>query len=95
MRRLLFRLGGPGSTSVTPVGLGCVHRFRNELTVVVLVDTCLTASIDLVLVVVVDVRTCRHDVVGGVVCASKFAVELKLRRGVLPLLDIIVDILLD
>ena len=91
LRRLLFLLSGPGSTSVAPVGLGRGRRLRNELPAVALVDACLAVSIDLALVVIVDARTCLHAVVGGVVCASKCEVELKLRRGVLPLLDIIVE----
>ena len=43
------------------VGLGCGHRFRNELTVVALVDARLSVSIDLSLVVVVDVT----DIIPG------------------------------
>ena len=56
-----------------------------------LVDVCLDVNIELALVVVVDVRTCRHVVVGGVVCESKFAVDFDLRRCVFPLLVIIVE----
>ncbi len=63
----------------------------NELSTVAFVDTCLSVSIDLSLVVVEDVRTCLHGIIGGVVCASEFKVDLKLRRSVLPFLGIIVE----
>ncbi len=46
---------------------------------------------DLVLVVVVDVRAYRHDIIRGVVCTSELVVELKLRRGILPLLAVVVE----
>ena len=86
MRHLLFLLVGPTDTSFSPVGLGRVHRLRNELSAVALVDACLTVRIDLSFVVVVDVRTCRHAIIGGVVSTSELVVELKLCRGMLPLL---------
>ena len=91
MRRLLFSFGGPDRTSVAPIGLGRGHRLGNELPAVALVDTCLVIIIDLSLVVVVDARTCLQAIIRGVVCASELAVELKLRRGMLPLLDVIVQ----
>ena len=50
LRRLFFSLGGPGGTSVTSIGLGCGHRFGNELPAVALVDACLTIGIDLTLI---------------------------------------------
>ena len=77
LRLLISSLVGPVSTTVTSVGLGCGRRLGNELHAVALVDTCLTVGTDLTPVVVVDARTCLHAVVGGVVCARKFAVELK------------------
>ena len=70
LRRLLSSLGGPGSTTVTLVGLGRGSRLGNELHAVALVGACLTVGIDLTSVVVVDARTCHHAVVGGVVCAQ-------------------------
>ena len=91
MRRLLFRFDGPVGTSVAPIGLGRVHRLGNELPAVALVDSCLVIRIDLALVVVVDARVCLHAIILGVVCASELAVELKLRRGMLPLLVVIVQ----
>ena len=92
LRRLLFSFGGPDRTSVAPIGLGRDHRFGNELPTVALVDACLTISIDLALVVVVDTRAWRHAIICGVVCASELAVELKLRRGMLPLLTVVVEL---
>ncbi len=93
MRRLCFSLGGPDGTSVTTIGLGRGRRLANEMSVVALVDACLTVSIDLTLVVVVDTRTCRHAIIGEVVsqCTSELVVELKLRRVMLPFLAIIVE----
>ena len=91
MRHLLFSLGGPGGTSVAPVGLGRDHRLGNELPAVELVDVCLTISIDLALLVVVDTRGFLHAIIRGVVCTSKLVVDLKLRRGMLPLLVVIVE----
>ena len=78
-------------TSVAPIGLGRDRRLGNELPAVALVDTCLTINIDLSLVVVVDSRTCLHPIIRGVVCVSELAVELKLCRGILPLLSVIVQ----
>ena len=82
----IFSLHEPVGNSVTPIGLGCGRRLGNELFSVALVDACLTISIDLALVVVVDTRAWRHAIICGVVCASELAVELKLRRGMLPFL---------
>ncbi len=82
---MLFSFGGPGRTTVAPIGLGRDHRLGNELPTVALLDACLTISIDLAFVVVVDVRTCRHAIIRGVVCPSELAVELKLHRGMMIL----------
>ena len=91
LRRLLFSLGGPDDTSVAPIGLGRDRRLGNELSAVALVDACLTISIDLTLVGVVDASPCRHPIIRRVVCASELVVELKLRRGMLPLLTVVVE----
>ena len=71
-----------------PAGRGGVET---ELLTVALVDDCLAISIDLALVVVVDDRACRHAIIRGVVCVSELAVELKLRRSVLPFLAIVIE----
>ena len=63
----------------------------NELPTVALVDDCLVINIDLTLVVVVDERVCRHVFIRGVVIASELAIELKLHRGMLPLLVVITE----
>ena len=65
--------------------------FGNELSGIALIDTCFTVIIDLALVVVLDVVTCCHAFVVGVVCANEFAVELKLRGSMLPFLPEIVQ----
>ena len=88
---MLFSLRGPCRTSVAPIGLGRGHRLGNELPTVALVDACLAINIHLTLVVVVDSRVCLHSIIRGVVCASELAVEVKLRRGMLPFLAVIVQ----
>ncbi len=78
LSHLLFGLGGPDNAAFAPVGLGRSCQFGNKLTVITLVDTCFAVTIDLALIVVVDAGTCCHTFMVGVVCARKFAVELKL-----------------
>ena len=91
VRHLLFRFSGPDRTTVTSIGLGRDHRLGNELSAVALVDSCLVIGIDLSLLVVVDSRSCLHPIIRGVVCERELAVELKLRRGILPLLPVVVE----
>ena len=81
---LLFGLGDP-------VGLGRRGRLGNELSTITFSDTCFAVGINLALVVVVDTGTCGHAFVVGVVRTREFAVELKLRGSMLPLLTEIVQ----
>jgi len=64
---------------------------RAEASAYVSIRQSRSLSIDLVFVVLVDVRAGCHTVVVGVVCAREFAVELKLSGVVLPFLPQIVQ----
>jgi hypothetical protein len=66
-------------------------RLGNELSVIVLVDTCFTLGVDLAIVVVVDAGTCSHDFVVGVVCTCISTVEFKLHGIMLPFLSKIIQ----